>query len=415
MIAAQYIVPNLLISPEFSSFTKSNMLSDGVLSVYLNTSAGNVAIGGGDYGAQTIKAMEMDTSFQDFIKNTFAQLSRVVNIDFQLSSDPMNSDMNFYMDTTIDVGGSGTTLGIALENKQPGHNWWEVILNTPALGSNKSYLQYASIHELGHVLGLEHPFDGSDGEVYKSTDPNLSAYPEDTVMAYRNPQSPQWPDWYSVNDIQALVTLWGARQQIYTSANDTIASQYYNEKIDGSAGVDTFVVHGKSTEYSLTFQGGSSFLTDRTTGRDGMDTLTNVERIQFTDGIVAADLAVTAGNAQIYRLYQAAFARIPDEGGLRYWVSQHDDGQSLDSISHAFLNAPEFTQRYGSNLTNAQYVDQLYLNVLGRKGEVDGVTYWNDVLNTGKATKDTVLIGFAESPENVAGTAAHVYHGFFIG
>ena len=146
-----------------------------------------------------------------------------------------------------------------------------------------------------------------------------------------------------------------------------------------------------------------------------MDALTNVERIQFTDGIVAADLAVTAGNAQIYRLYQAAFARIPDEGGLRYWVSQHDDGQSLDSISHAFLNAPEFTQRYGSNLTNAQYVDQLYLNVLGRKGEVDGVTYWNDVLNTGKATKDTVLIGFAESPENVAGTAAHVYHGFFIG
>ena len=415
MITVQTVPSNLLISPEFSNFTKANLLADGVFSVYLNTNGGNVAIGGGDYGAQTINTLSMDASLQGFIKNTLSRLSQFVNIDFQFNSDSKNTDLNFYLDTKIDIGGSGTTLGIALENSQPNHNWWEVILNTPALASNTSYLHYATIHELGHVLGLEHPFDTSDGDVFISSDPTKGAYPEDTVMAYRSPEGVQWPDWYSVNDIQALVTLWGARLQVYTSANDKIIGQDFNEKLDGAGGQDTLVVHGKSSEYSFTVQNGTSFLTDNIYGRDGMDTLTNIERIQFTDGTVTADLATTINNSTIYRLYQAAFARMPDEAGLRFWTSQSNSGQSIENISQAFLSAPEFTQRYGANLSNAQYVDQLYLNVLGRSGEANGVSYWNEVLNTGQATKDTVLIGFATSSENVLRTADHISHGFFIG
>ena len=34
-------------------------------------------------------------------------------------------------------------------------------------------------------------------------------YPEDTVMAYRNPLSGQWPQWFSPSDIRALVETWG--------------------------------------------------------------------------------------------------------------------------------------------------------------------------------------------------------------
>ena len=42
------------------------------------------------------------------------------------------------------------------------------------------------------------------------TDPWLSAYPEDTVMAYRNPASGVWPDFFTSNDLQALIQTWGA-------------------------------------------------------------------------------------------------------------------------------------------------------------------------------------------------------------
>jgi hypothetical protein len=187
-------------------------------------------------------------------------------------------------------------------------------------------------------------------------------------------------------------------------------------------------MHGKSSEYTLTglYAGqlvSHSVIKDTISSRDGTDTLDDIERIQFTDGTIAADLKVTADTALIYRLYQAAFARMPDEGGLRYWTSQIDvnsinspyNNAKINAIAQSFLLAPEFTKKYGSNLTNAQYVDQLYLNVLGRMGEADGVNYWNGVLDTNKATRDTILIGFAASPENVKSTAAHIDHGFFIG
>lgn len=414
MTTTQYIPTNLIISPDFSDFSKRNPINDGVLSIYLHTTGGSVDIGGGDYGAQKIQSLSMDPSLQEFWKASFNRLAQIINVDFRLSSDPRTADLNIYLDTKIEVGATGTTLGIALENSQPSHNWWEIILNNPALSSNKPYLHYASIHELGHVLGLEHPFDSSDGDVYKTTDPNLSAFPEDTVMAYRSPQDSLWPEWYSFNDIEALISLWGARKHVYSSASDIIQGKNYSETIDGLQGADTFVVSGKSSEYTTNIKTDLVVIKDNVTGRGGTDTLINIERIKFADGTIAADLPVTADSAQIYRLYQAAFARMPDETGLRYWIDQSSKGLSPHDAAYYFRSAPEFLQKYGANLTNAQYVDQLYQNVLGRKGDVSGVSYWNSVLDKNASTKDAVLVGFAGSPENVAGTADHISYGFFI-
>ena len=42
------------------------------------------------------------------------------------------------------------------------------------------------------------------------TDPWRSAYPEDTVMAYRNPARGFWPEFFTTNDLQALIQIWGA-------------------------------------------------------------------------------------------------------------------------------------------------------------------------------------------------------------
>ena len=66
------------------------------------------------------------------------------------------------------------------------------------------------IHEFGHALGLEHPFEDGDGDTVNGiTDPWSSVFPEDTVMAYRVPQSGSWPEFFTDNDLNALLQIWG--------------------------------------------------------------------------------------------------------------------------------------------------------------------------------------------------------------
>ena len=53
--------------------------------------------------------------------------------------------------------------------------------------------------------------EDNDGDVYLGiTSPWESAFPEETVMAYRNPLKTEWPDFYSNNDLNAL-KIYGTR------------------------------------------------------------------------------------------------------------------------------------------------------------------------------------------------------------
>ena len=84
-------------------------------------------------------------------------------------------------------------------------------MNYPLVANNWDYRQYVNVHEWGHSLGLEHPFEAGDGDIYdKNTYPQTSAFPEQTVMAYRSSESVDWPDFFTTSDLNALVEVWGA-------------------------------------------------------------------------------------------------------------------------------------------------------------------------------------------------------------
>jgi serralysin len=148
-----------------------------------------------------------------------------------------------------------------------------------------------------------------------------------------------------------------------------------------------------------------STITDST----GTDTVTNVERLQFIDKTVALDINATAGQA--YRIYQAAFNRTPDNGGLKYWIGVMDSGVPLTSVSGGFIASAEFQKLYGTNPTNELFVTKLYDNVLHRAPDTGGYNYWVGLLNSGGIDKINTLVNFSESNENQTGVIGVIQNG----
>ena len=254
-----------LISQDFASFSQGLVAKDGYFDIYLNRNAGPVAVNGGDFGAQTIQAQGMDDGLYSFITSSLQQLDGKLKLNVRFVSDPAVADVRFYLDSEINVGGGGTTLGISLNNTTPSGNFWEVMLNTPAFGSQADYRDYAALHELGHTMGLEHPFDTSDGDVYLSSSPSRSAFPEDTVMAYRDPQGSRWPANYSNNDIAALQAIWGAESP--SSSPLPATNPLVGQRLIGTIGDD--VLTGGSSSDLLKGELGN----DRLIGGGGADEL----------------------------------------------------------------------------------------------------------------------------------------------
>lgn len=100
----------------------------------------------------------------------------------------------------------------------------------------------------------------------------------------------------------------------------------------------------------------------------------------------------------VARLYRAFFLRDPDPSGLRYWVGRHQSGVRLAAIAGSFARSSEFTRRYGS-LTDRQFVQRVYQNVLGRQPDAKGLDYWTRRLSTTGIGRGGLMAQFSESSE----------------
>ena len=188
--------------------------------------------------------------------------------------------------------------------------------------------------------------------------------------------------------------------------SDTLTGGSGNDTLDGGAGVDTAVYSGARAGYTVTRTSGGLTVS----GADGVDTLTGVERLKFADATVAMDIDGTGGQA--YRIYQAAFNRTPDGGGLGYWIKVLDDGAALRDVALGFVGSAEFQSVYGANPTNAQLVSRYYENVLHRAPEAGGYNYWLGVLDQHLDTPAGVLANISESGENQTGVIGVIGNGF---
>jgi len=214
-----------------------------------------------------------------------------------------------------------------------------------------------------------------------------------------------------------------------SASNDQIVGNYLNnvitggagnDTIDGGGGLDTSTYTGAIGTYVIS-AGSSGIWTvqDTVANRDGTDTLSHVQRLQFAiaDGVTGANrVALDIGSNEVggsaYMLYQATFNRKPDAAGLGYWINKLDHGANIiTDVAAFFTQSSEFIAKYGPNPSNAAYVDALYQNVLHRGGDAGGISYWNNALNNSAVSKAYVLEQFATLPEGVSLVATAISHG----
>lgn len=339
---------------------------------------------------------------------------------------------------------------------------------------------FAALHEIGHALGLKHPFSGEPGnstvldpeqQVRKNSilayedvagNPNIgTAFFPTTPMVYdilaiqylygRNTTTNVGDTNYTFSDAKPYYetihdaggtnsftytgsknatvdlnqgqgsyigqenwltdyTTWSKVGQVANvwiahgtvihhattgSGNDTLIGNAADNILSGGAGFDTVVYAGKMDEYQITREGGVIHVSSAV---DGNDTLVDIERVTFGDVAVAYDVSGREGQA--YRIYQAAFDRAPDQGGLGFWINAMENGMSLKTVANAFIGSDEFVSKYGSAASNSDIVTMMYANVLHRAPDAQGLAHWMKLLDTQALTLAEVLTSFSESPEN---------------
>lgn len=103
--------------------------------------------------------------------------------------------------------------------------------------------------------------------------------------------------------------------------------------------------------------------------------------------------------------YRGVLSRLPDSSGFLYWVQRFRAAQCLGSgaliaeveaISSAYTSSAEYL---GRNRSVAQFVGDMYNAFLRRGGDLAGVQYWMQQIQSGARTRENVRQQFLASPE----------------
>jgi len=98
--------------------------------------------------------------------------------------------------------------------------------------------------------------------------------------------------------------------------------------------------------------------------------------------------------SDLAELYTTFFNRAPDAGGLAYWVNDLDSGKiTLAQVAQNWTTLqPEGLANFPASLTDAQFIEKIYNNILGRTADVGGSQYWQDQLASGAVTRDSFAV-----------------------
>lgn len=110
-----------------------------------------------------------------------------------------------------------------------------------------------------------------------------------------------------------------------------------------------------------------------------------------------------ATNAELVtQLYIGYYDRAPDPEGLNYWIGRLEAGVSIEDVADSFATSPEALATYPylafPNLANASdLVEQVYLNVLGRVADPEGLAYYVGQLESGERSVGQIIAAIVDN------------------
>lgn len=263
------------------------------------------------------------------------------------------------------------------------------------------------LHELGHAMGLKHPFDG------EVTLPTAQDNTANTLMSYTSSGGPHAT--YSPYDVAALMWLYGGdglggalgqgTDGLYLigtgnadalaggSGDDVVDGAGGNDTLNGGAGIDTARFSGNRAAYTITPRPGGHTVN----GPDGTDSLLQVERLSFADGSLAFDLDGNAGT--VAKFLGAVFGKagVAEPRYVGIGLNLADGGMGKAELMQLALEAG-----LGPGFTAAAEVTLLYQNLVGQTPSPDDLQYWTGVLASGQYSPVSLALMAAELDLNLA-------------
>lgn len=235
----------------------------------------------------------------------FAHIETFLNVDFVQVSGAADPDLNLGKVTlpgaTAGVGGNSISTSGGSIVRWDGFVVYDNLLDLSA-GSRLPLI----LHELGHALGLKHPFSG-DSTLPASQDSNKYS-----IMSYTaNPDNGKDSNAMMLYDVFALQDIWGAAAN---AAGNTVYSGPRNSTVDAiwdSGGIDELDASAYSNGVSLDLRPGffSAFGSyedmvitygtwiENAAGGAGADTLTGNSLMNILSGGGGADLILGGDGA----------------------------------------------------------------------------------------------------------------------
>lgn len=174
---------------------------------------------------------------------------------------------------------------------------------------------------------------------------------------------------------------------------DTLNGEAGNDTLDGGSGIDTAIYSNSRESYSISGTASGVSIS----GPDGNDTLSGIERIQFTNKNLAIDLNDGQAANSSVRIIGAAFdtptiQEHPDYVGIG--LNLFDSGQSVLAVSQLVVDFMD--------LSNDDFVDTVYQNVVGVAPSPEEHDFYAGLLvgNGGSLTQAQLLELAANSEVN---------------